>query len=188
MNAFHRWYCHSGRWRRVVQHDLVPWVTRDIKLGSRVLELGPGPGLTTEVLAKQVNQLVAVEIDTRSVERLQLTLKDADNVEVIQGDATDLTFDDESFSAALCFTMLHHVPSTEMQDRLLSEAHRILIHGGTFAGSDSTTSAPFRAAHLFDTMVLVDPDQFGARLERAGFENVLVDRASKAFRFRARKP
>jgi hypothetical protein len=57
-----------------------------------------------------------------------------------------------------------------------------------FAGSDSRTSTLFRAAHLFDTMVLIDPETFGARLEHAGFENVSVLAAKESFKFEARKP
>ncbi len=187
MNAFHRWYCRSGHWRRFVQDEVVPWVLRDVELGPDVLELGPGPGLTTEVLAKTVPHLVAVEIDARSADRLEQRFRGT-NVEVIEGDATHLTLPNGSFSGALCFTMLHHVPSIELQDRLLSEVHRILNHGGTFAGSDSTSSLAFRAAHLFDTMVLVDPDGFVTRLERAGFEDVVVTNTADAFKFKARKP
>jgi hypothetical protein len=39
-----------------------------------------------------------------------------------------------------------------------------------------------------DTMVLVDPNTFAERLTRAGFEEVDVKKAQKAFRFRARRP
>ena len=165
----------------------MPWVLRDVDLGPDVLELGPGPGLTTEVLAKTVRRLVAVEVDPRATDRLEQRFRGT-NVEVIEGDATSLTLPDESFSGALCFTMLHHVPSVELQDQLLSEVHRVLRSGGTFTGSDSTSSMVFRAAHLFDTMVLVDPDRMGTRLEQAGFDNVAVTSATGAFKFRARKP
>ena len=64
----------------------------------------------------------------------------------------------------------------------------MLRPGGWFLGSDSTPSLVFRLAHLFDTMVLVDADSFGARLERAGFGEVKVGSAKGAFRFRARRP
>lgn len=45
----------------------------------------------------------------------------------------------------------------------------------------------FRLAHLFDIMVLVDPERFGRRLEAAGFTDVSVRPATGAFRFRARR-
>lgn len=52
-------------------------------------------------------------------------------------------------------------------------------------GSDSRLSTLFRLAHLFDTMVVVDPDAFPERLARAGFSDVRVDAVDRAFRFRA---
>ena len=107
---------------------------------------------------------------------------------VVWGDATDMPFPDAFFSAAVSMTMLHHVPSTALQDRLLAEVHRVLQPGGFFVGSDSLTSPFFRLVHVFDTLVPVDPESFAPRLEAAGFEDVWVDRAKRAFRFRARKP
>ena len=84
--------------------------------------------------------------------------------------------------------MLHHVPSARLQDRLLADVYRVLRPGGMFAGCDSRWSVPFHLIHLFDTMVMIDPDGFGARLESAGFTNVEVEVASQAFRFRAQRP
>lgn len=45
-------------------------------------------------------------------------------------------FRDESFSGAVCFTMLHHVPPAELQDRLLREECRVICTGAVFAGVD----------------------------------------------------
>ena len=63
MNRFHRYYCASPRWARLVQTALVPAVLEGTELDRRVLELGPGPGLTTEVLAGVAPELTAIEID-----------------------------------------------------------------------------------------------------------------------------
>jgi SAM-dependent methyltransferase len=86
-----------------------------------------------------------------------------------------LSLPDESFDGAFCFTMLHHVPSPALQDRLLKEGARVLHPGGVFAGTDSLYSRSFRLLHLFDTMVVVDPATFPERLRAAGFEDVQVD-------------
>ena len=93
-----------------------------------------------------------------------------------------------TFDTAFSFTMLHHVPSAALQDRLLTEVARVLRPGGTFAGTDSIYSRPFALLHLFDTMVVVDPATFASRLQSAGFVDVQVDVKQHAFRFRARVP
>lgn len=102
-----------------------------------------------------------------------------------QADATDLPFDTGSFDAVVCFTMLHHVPTAALQDRLVAETARVLRPGGTFAGSDSRWGPLFALAHLRDTMRLVDPETFPDRLRAAGMNDPEVDVRGDAFRFRA---
>ncbi len=187
MNRFHRWYCGTSHWRRVAQDRLVPWAVRGVDLGDHVLEIGPGPGLTTDMLARQLRELTALEIDPQLAARLRRRFVGS-NVTVEEGDATAMPFPDDTFTGAISFTMLHHVPSPALQDQLLREVHRVLTPGATFAGSDSRTSIVFRLAHVADTMVIVDPDTFGERLERAGFTGVEVNSAKGAFRFRGSVP
>ena len=99
-----------------------------------------------------------------------------------------MPFPDANFSAAVSFTMLHHLPNRKLQDKVLRETWRVLRPGGVFVGSDSLQSLFMRVIHIGDTLVPVDPDTFGARLETAGFEAVEVQKNSRAFRFHARRP
>lgn len=147
-------------------------------------------GLTaTRVLADRVPRLTAVEVDPALADELEHAL--GDRVTVVRGDGAALPFPDGSFSAVVCFTMLHHIPSHEQQDQLFAEACRVLRPGGVLAGSDSRMSFRFRLLHLGDTMVVVSPGTAGARLERAGFTDAAVElaaRPGRSFRFSARKP
>jgi ubiquinone/menaquinone biosynthesis C-methylase UbiE len=186
MNLVHRWLCRSAGWRKQLETDVVPWVLQDVDLGPDVLEVGPGPGLTTDLLRPRVAHLTAIEIDPAQAESLRARLRGS-NAEVIQGDATAMAFPDARFSAAVCFTMLHHVPSVELQDRLLKEVCRVLEPGGAFAGVDSRQSLRMRLLHVHDTLVPVDPDKFGSRLEAAGFTNIQIETNARRFRFQARR-
>lgn len=186
MNLIHRWYCRSDGWGKLVEARIIPWTLEDIDLGDDALEIGPGPGLTTNILRKTVPNLTCVEVDDKLARSLGKRMNGT-NVKVVHGDATHMTFPDASFTGAACLTMLHHVPSSELQDRLLAETQRVLQPGAWFAGTDSRTSFRWRLYHLFDTCVPVDPATFGARLEKAGFADVSVDANPWAFRFRARK-
>ena len=166
---------------------VVPWTLDGLDLGSKVLEVGPGYGATTDLLRSRVAQLTCVEIDAKLAEHLRgRTLNQ--NVTVLCEDATTMSLPDASFDAAVCFTMLHHIPSAALQDRLLAEVVRVLRPGGIFAGTDSVSRRFFRLLHLFDTLVVVEPSTFPDRLRAAGFEDVSVDVNQYAFRFRARKP
>ncbi|PYV16295.1 MAG: SAM-dependent methyltransferase [Acidobacteria bacterium] len=187
MNRIHRWLCASAAWKKALDQQFLPWVLDGIDLGGELLEVGPGPGLTTEFLRRRVERIAAVEIDARLAESLGRRMANT-NVGVVRGDATRLPFRDASFSAAVALTMLHHVPSEQMQDRLLGEVCRVLRPNGIFAGMDSTVSLLLRLLHLGDTMVLVDPDSFGARLQRAGFAGAMVMKAGGRFRFLAVRP
>ena len=187
MNRFHRWYCRSALWKKLLSSQVIPWALKGVDLGTDVLEVGPGPGLTTDILRQRLPHITSIEIDPRLAASLQERMRNT-NVRVIQGDATAMPFPSDSFSAAVSFTMLHHVPSAALQDRLLAEVYRILKPGGMFAGTDSTWSRAFALIHLWDTMVVVDPDGFGGRLEAAGFTDVSIRIARGAFSFRARRP
>jgi SAM-dependent methyltransferase len=110
------------------------------------------------------------------------------NVRIVEGDATDMPFEDAQFSGAVSFTMLHHVPSPELQDQVLREVFRVLKPGGFFVGSDSLQSWWMKVIHIGDTLVPVSPETFDGRLQHAGFEDIEVLKDSQAFRFRARRP
>ncbi len=52
-----------------------------------VVEIGPGPGTLTRLLAERAKKVIAIELDQGLCDRLRATLADYRNVEVIQGDA-----------------------------------------------------------------------------------------------------
>ena len=188
VNRFHRWYCGTGHWARVVQAQLVPWALQGIDLGADVLEIGPGPGRSTALLARRASSVTAVELDPALAAATAVRLASSPNVRVEVGDGTALDYPDASFDAVVCFTMLHHVPSTALQDALFGEARRVLRPGGWFAGTDSVPTPVFRAAHVHDTMVPVRPATLSQRLAGVGLVDITVDAAAKAFRWRAARP
>jgi ubiquinone/menaquinone biosynthesis C-methylase UbiE len=188
MNLVHRWLCGSTRWKKAVETYMLPWTLEGLDLGSNVLEVGPGPGAVTELLRNRVEHLTCVEIDRALADALRRRSVNS-NVSVVCQNATSMSFPNDTFDGAVCFTMLHHVPSAALQDRMLGEVARVLRPGGIFAGTDSLYSRSFGLLHLFDTMVVVEPATFPSRLKAAGFGDVQVDVMSPyAFRFRAWKP
>ena len=125
----------------------------------------PRPRQDDRCLTGKVSKLTAVEIDPVLAAKLAERLSGT-NVEVVHADATRLPFADDTFSAAASFIMLHHVPSVELQDRLLAEIARVLEPGGTFFGADSLDSPEFREFHVDDVCVPIEPVSLAERLTR----------------------
>ncbi len=173
MNENHR-HCGSDEWRALIRDSILPWALGDLDLGDDVLEVGPGYGATTDVLAQSVPKLTAVEIDDKLAVMLKDRFSGHPEVVIVRGDATGLGFPDGRFSGAACFTMLHHVPTTALQDRLFAEVGRVLRPGGAFVASDSVASDELATHHEGDTYNPVDPDGLVARLKAAAFAEVAV--------------
>jgi SAM-dependent methyltransferase len=165
--------CDSPEWRAAVRDEIIPWAIGDVNLGDDVLEIGPGYGATTDVFAELLPQLTSVEIDPDLAARLQ-TRYAGTHVDVVVGDATQLTYPDGRFSGAVCFSMLHHIPSPELQDRLFAEAARVLRPGSPMIAADGVESDGVRAFHEGDTYQPIDPATLSARLKDAGFVDVGV--------------
>ena len=181
MNRYHQRLCRSPEWAAFVTDSLLPFALDGVPLGDRVLELGPGYGASTQPLAGRAGSLTVLESDQGLAKRLRARL--GDSVTVVDGDAAQMTFGPATFSAVVCFTMLHHLPSRAAQDRLFAEAARVLVPGGVFAGTDSQPSLRFRLIHLADTCNPVDPGTLAARLAAAGFTRIQVATRPGVVRF-----
>src|SRR6202020_344885 len=71
MNETHLQFLASPAWADLLQTELLPWIEAAGDLGDDVLEVGPGPGLTTDILRQRVPQVTAVEIDPSLGEQLR---------------------------------------------------------------------------------------------------------------------
>jgi SAM-dependent methyltransferase len=187
MNQGHLDFLASPEWAQMLETDLLPWLVDVVDLAGDVLEIGPGPGLTTDLLRSRTERVTAVELDDRLAAALQDRFAGT-NVAIIHGDATATGLDAGSFGIATCFSMLHHMPSPDDQDRLFAEVARVLRPGGMFVGVDSLDLDIIRAGHTDDIFVPVPPDTLVPRLESAGFEAATVDVGDYQMRFHARKP
>lgn len=173
MKTDHLSFLKSARWAHMLESDLLPWLRAGGDLGDDVLEIGPGPGLTTDLLRKLAPNVTVLELDDTLVASLRTRLAGT-QVEVVHADATHAPFADKRFSAVACFHMLHHVPSPAQQDAVFSEIARVLRPGGIFMCADPLDSEPIRAAHHEhgETYVPLDPASLPDRLQRAGFNRI----------------
>jgi SAM-dependent methyltransferase len=187
MNQEHLDVLSSPRWTEMLKSDMLPWLEATAELGDDLLEIGPGPGLTTDLLRLRVARMTAVEIDPTLAAPLSKRMAGT-NVTVLEADASHLDFDDDSFSAVACFAVLHHVPSFDVQQAIFSEIFRVLRPGAALVASDGYDNAGTRAHHAGDLFVPLDPDALNERLGAFGFVDVTLDRGEYDFRFAAWKP
>lgn len=190
MNAEHLDRLASDEWRQALGEFVLPYTlgTRTLAdLGADVLEVGPGPGLTTDLLRAQVPNLTAIEIDDELADALGRRVAGT-NVEVINGDASAMPFEDGRFTGAVMMTMLHHVPTDDLQDRLFAETLRVLSPGALMLASDGVGSDELESLHTNDIYNPVDPGSLAERLAAVGFVDVDVRSNSLLWACHARRP
>ena len=185
MNDPHKEFMASDGWAEWLERETLPWV-QTFDLGDDVLEVGSGPGRSTDLLRSLAPRVTAVEVDPELAAGLAQRLAGT-NVEVIEADGTDLPLPDDRFSSAATFGMLHHVPSPAQQDTVFAQVHRVLRPGGVYLATDSLDTEGTRAFHEGDTFTVMAPETLPARLAAAGFADVRVEQTDFELRFSAVK-
>jgi SAM-dependent methyltransferase len=185
VNALENWFCSTSLWRKITRDQLLPWTLAGAILGDHLLEVGAGAGAATPELRKRVPRLTSLEYDHALVARL--AQRNASGGSAVQGDAAALPFANGTFTSAIAVLMLHHLRSSDLQDRAFAEVHRVLRPGGRFCAFDIQDGWLNRVVHIKSTFVPIQPQTVAARLTRAGFANISVDSRSGAFRFHASK-
>ena len=178
MNEDHLIRCSSPEWAAYLTDDLLPWVLGGCELGDHLLEIGPGPGLATDILSRLVARVTAAELDADLASKLATRLAGppaVEHVRVVIADATLLPFLSARFSSVACLTMLHHIPSAAAQDAALEQMRRVLRPGGVLVGSDGLDTPDRRRVHEGDIFVPVDPRTLAGRLRRAGYTDAKID-------------
>jgi SAM-dependent methyltransferase len=190
MNQAHLERLASDEWRQALREFVLPYTLgarTSADLGTDVLEIGPGPGLTTDLLRAEIVRVTAVEIDDALAGALSDRLVGT-NVEVVNADATAMPFEDGRFSGAVMMTMLHHVPTVDLQDRLFAEVFRVLRPGCLMFASDGVASDELESLHTDDIYNPIDPSGLADRMTEIGFVGVDVRSNSLLWACHARRP
>ncbi len=173
MNEQHLVFCASEDWRRIVHDTILPVALRGVELGDDAIEIGPGPGFTTDVLRTMTTRLTAVEVDEVLAASLSERLAGG-NVDVVLGDATALEYPDDRFTGAASFHMLHHIEPAAQQDRVFAELARVLVPGGLLVAADAGYKEATVAFHEGDTYNPIEAEDLAGRLDATGFGDVDV--------------
>lgn len=96
-------------------------------------DLGCGTGRVSEVFARFVARVVAVDGSAQMLQAARKRLQPYENVELRRGDLEALPIDDARLDVATMMLVLHHVPEPE---KALAEAARVLKPGGRLIVAD----------------------------------------------------
>lgn len=143
--------------------------------GQRVLEIGCGRGVGTEIIFKSfgAREVHAFDIDPDMVEqaRNRLSSYPADRLRLYVGDAAAIGEEAESFDAVFDFGIIHHVPEWP---RAIAEVARVLKAGGRFFFEEVTTHAlsrwSYRTFLKHPTENRFSAVRFVAELEQQGID------------------
>lgn len=110
--------------------------------GGRVLEIGCGRGVGTEIIFKQfgAREAHAFDLDPDMVEqaRRRLSGYSPDRLRLFVGDAAAIEAEDATFDAVFDFAIIHHIPNWKAA---VSEVARVLRPEGRFFFEEVTTHA-----------------------------------------------
>ncbi|MGH7788362.1 MAG: class I SAM-dependent methyltransferase [Candidatus Binatia bacterium] len=141
--------------------------------GARVLEIGCGRGVGTELIFERFGaaSVQAFDLDDDMVARARRRLRDypADRLQLAVGDATAIDAPDAAFDAVFDFAIVHHVPDWRAAVR---EVRRVLRPGGRFFFEEVTLHAlqrwSYRTFLEHPTHDRFSGETFIAELERQG--------------------
>jgi ubiquinone/menaquinone biosynthesis C-methylase UbiE len=94
---------------------------------KNVLEIACGSGTGIDYIAKKANKVVGGDIDSKLVEIAKKNYAGNSNVEVIELDALNLPFEDNTFDIVLLFEAIYYLPDVE---QFLEETKRVLDKNG----------------------------------------------------------
>jgi len=99
----------------------------------KLLDVACGTGKFVKLLAEKQRccHIVAMDIDPDMISDAELITKNYPNVSVVQGDVTEMKFEDKQFNIVFECLMFHHL-TDEQNKKAIEEIHRVLKNDGVF--------------------------------------------------------
>jgi SAM-dependent methyltransferase len=158
-----------------------PTALIELKAGETVLDLGSGGGIDVLLSARRVGPTgkaygLDMTDDMLALARENQRKAGAENVEFLKGEIEAIPLPDASVDVVISNCVIN---LSADKSRVLREAFRVLRPGGRFAVSDVVVRGEVPAA-VRQSMLLwvgciagaLEEDDYAARLEAAGFEDI----------------
>lgn len=141
---------------------------------TRVLDVGCAAGRDSAYLHNAGMKVVGLDYSSSLI---NIARRKHPEIEFVQGDFTELKFENDSFDGIWCYAALVHLPSQVMVKKALSGFHRVLKTGGyiliqTKAGpGDAETALKIdKLSNQKRFFRYQQKDEFARLCEQAGFE------------------
>lgn len=109
----------------------VRYITRYLKPGSKILDLGAGAGEYSLYFSRKGYAVSALELTDSNIRAFRKKMTPEDRIELVQGNAVDLSrYEDETFDGVLVFGPLYHLHKEEDRLKCISEAKRVCKKDG----------------------------------------------------------
>lgn len=135
-----------------------------------VVEIGPGTGAITRLLAKQAGQVVAYEIDPNLVKKLQEDLHWANNVEIVQKNilAKDFTLPKQTYKVVA--SLPYYITSPILEILLTANAvASVIVLMVQREVAEKITAAPPNASYLSNFVHLFGEPEIISKVSPAAF-------------------
>jgi len=136
--------------------------------GRRCIDVGCGPGIVLEALARRGGEVVGLDVTPEMVQQAQERCRQATlaNVRVLVGLGEALPFPDGHFDAAVSRVTLHHVQDPHA---VLGEMTRILRPGGRLVVADIVSSDVPGESDLQNALEIIRDPSHTRMLPRSAF-------------------
>jgi SAM-dependent methyltransferase len=165
--------------------ELLQQFSKRIPTGSKVCDLGCGPGHITEYLYNLGVNVIGIDI---SENMIKLAKERNPSIRFDIGDMLDLNLLDESIGGAMAFYSIIHI-CPNLLGQVFSEICRILLPNGVFLFSCHFGTGVIEVDNWFEKGLkyhcyLYKPDELTGKLRKAGFSDVSVQiRESYGFEY-----
>lgn len=125
------------------------WLSRYLKAGATILDVGCGYGRTLNELSQSgFKNVVGLDYSAAMLERANVEVPGAN---LVRNDGHSLPFKANSFDAILCFAVFTCIPHSNEQRSLVAEVQRVLRPGGLIYISDLLVNTDERNRNRYES-------------------------------------
>ena len=116
-------------YKTIISPAFFKFINKELK--GTLLEIGCGKGFTTNLISLRYKKLkiTAIDYDNKQIAIAKSDKNNNKNIKILQGDATNLKFKNDSFDYCIEADVFHHIKD---YGKAMKEAYRVLKNGGTF--------------------------------------------------------